>query len=404
MKVLFLAPQPFFEERGTPIAVLEIIKVLSNLGHEIDLYTYPMGRGVELSQLKIIRAPMVPFLKKIQPGPSYGKFLLDTLLFLKTSLSVFRKGYDVVHAVEEAAFFGVFLSRWLKIPLIYDMDSSISSQIFYTGFIKNSLILRLVSSIEKWTIKNSAIVITVCGSLTDIVKREFPEKPVFQIEDLPLFIKEVPDENIAKFKKDLDIHDEVVIVYTGNFERYQGLDLLINAIPYVSKEVKNVKFLLVGGEERQINDLREKCKSLGVGEKVIFEGKRPLEEMPAYMVVADILVSPRIEGTNTPLKIYTYLKSGRPIVATNLPTHTQVLNRDVAILTEPDPISLAEGIILLARDKGLREELGKRGADYVDSISSYKRFYDKVSEVYNYIERLRPFAMLRAGSEAKPKE
>lgn len=391
MKVLFLAPQPFFEERGTPIAVLEIIGVLSTLGHEIDLYTYPIGKDIKMNGLNIIRSSGGMFLKKVQPGPSYTKAILDILLFLKTSLSVLGKKYNVVHAVEEAAFFGVVLSKLLKIPLIYDMDSSIPAQIAYTGFIKNGFVLKFASSLEKWAIKNSAVVITVCSSLTDIVKKEFPEKPVFQIEDLPLSFNDitVSNETMEKVKKDLDIDGEVVIIYTGNFEGYQGLDLLIGAIPYVIKEVEDVKFLLVGGDERQVTGLKEKVRDLGVGEKVIFTGKRPLEEMPIYMGLADLLVSPRIKGTNTPLKIYTYLKSGKPIVATNLLTHTQVLNGDIAVLTEPDPASLAKGILLLVRDKRLREELGKSGSVYVDGISNRKRFYDKVSDVYSLIERIK---------------
>ncbi len=398
MKVLFLSPQPFFEERGTPIAVLEIIRVLSSLGHKVDLYTYPIGRDVVIEGLNIIRSPGSLFFKDVKPGPSYKKGILDVLLFFKTFLDTFRKRYDVVHAVEESAFFGVILSRLLKIPLIYDMDSSIPAQISYTGFIKNSLILKFANAMERWAIRKSSAVITMCSSLTDIVRKESPGKPVFQIEDLPLSFKElaVSNEVIEKVKKDLDINGSVVIVYTGNFEGYQGLDLLIGAIPHVVKEVENVKFLLVGGEERLINELKGKSESLGIGDKVVFAGKHPLEDMPVFMGVADVLVSPRIKGTNTPLKIYTYLKSGKPIVATNLLTHTQVLNRDVAILTEPEPEGIAEGIILLARDRRLREEIGKKGAAYVDSISNHKRFYDKVSDVYNYIERLRP--------EAKPKE
>lgn len=398
MKVLFLSPQPFFEERGTPIAVFEVIRVLTSLGNEIDLYTYPIGKDIEMNGLNLIRSPGGIFFKKVSPGPSYTKAILDALLFLKTILSAFNKKYNVIHAVEESAFFGVLLSKLLKIPLIYDMDSSIPAQIAYTGFIKNGFILKVASSLERWAIKNSAVIITVCSSLTDIVKREFPEKPVFQIEDLPLSFKDitVSDEILAEVKKDLDINREVVIVYTGNFEGYQGLDLLISSIPHVVKEVEDVKFLLVGGDEKQIAELKGKCKSLGVGDKIIFTGRRPLEEMPLYMGLADLLVSPRIQGTNTPLKIYTYLKSGKPVVATDLLTHRQVLNRDVAILTEPDPESLAEGIVFLAKDRRFREELGRKGAAYVDSISDPKRFYNKVSDVYNYIERLRP--------EAKQKE
>ena len=63
--------------------------------------------------------------------------------------------------------------------------------------------------------------------------------------------------------------------------------------------------------------------------------QRPAEEIPAFLDAADVLVSPRSLGTNTPLKIYQYLRSGRPIVATRLLTHTQVLDDEVAILTEP---------------------------------------------------------------------
>lgn len=390
MNVLFISPQPFFEERGTPIAVLEIIRALASFGHKVDLYTYPIGRDITFDGVKIIRSPKVPFLKKVKPGPSYGKALLDVLLFIKTSLSVFGKKYDVIHAVEESAFFGVLLSKALKIPLIYDMDSSIPAQIAYTGFAKNSVILKFASSLEKWAIKNSAIIITVCSALTDIVRKGFPEKPVIQIEDLPLGCdnSSVSDEAIAKAKKDLALDDNVVIVYTGNFEGYQGIDLLISSIPCVAKEVENVKFLLVGGEEKQVTEYSGKVKNLDIGDKVVFTGKRPLEEMHLYMGIADILVSPRIEGANTPLKIYTYLKSGKPVVATNLLTHTQVLNNDVAVLADADPESFAQGIIKLARDKRLREELGRKGSSYVDGITNKKRFCDKVADVYEFIGRI----------------
>ena len=78
-------------------------------------------------------------------------------------------------------------------------------------------------------------------------------------------------------------------------------------------------------------------QALGLGQAVIFTGQRPAEDIPAYLDAATVLVSPRSTGTNTPLKIYQYLRSGRPIVATRLRTHTQVLSDDTAFLAEPTP-------------------------------------------------------------------
>ena len=67
-----------------------------------------------------------------------------------------------------------------------------------------------------------------------------------------------------------------------------------------------------------------------------------------------MLASPRIRGTNTPLKIYSYLRSGKPIVATNLITHTQVLTPDIALLVEPEAEAFAAGLARLIDDPAAR--------------------------------------------------
>ena len=94
--------------------------------------------------------------------------------------------------------------------------------------------------------------------------------------------------------------------------------------------------MLAGGRPEQVAAARREAARAGVDDVVIFAGQRPAEEIPAYLDAADVLVSPRSTGTNTPLKIYQYLRSGRPIVATRLLTHTQVLDDSVAFLTDAD--------------------------------------------------------------------
>jgi glycosyltransferase involved in cell wall biosynthesis len=116
--------------------------------------------------------------------------------------------------------------------------------------------------------------------------------------------------------------------------------------------------------------------------------KVPVEQVNGYLDIAKVLVSPRKSGTNTPLKIYSYLRSGRPIVATNLITHTQVLNPEIAILTQPEPEAFAKGII----DALTNPEMSKmveRAQQIAEEKYSYREYLAKISNLYSYVRNLK---------------
>jgi glycosyltransferase involved in cell wall biosynthesis len=129
---------------------------------------------------------------------------------------------------------------------------------------------------------------------------------------------------------------------------------------------------------------RRSVESLGLSAAVIFTGQRPAEEVPAYLDAATVLVSPRSSGTNTPLKIYQYLRSGRPIVATRLRTHTQVLNDDVAILTPATPVGLAEGLLRGMGDADAAE-IGARARVLAETKYSDEAFLEKTRRAYEVL-------------------
>jgi len=388
MKVLLIAPQPFFEVRGTPLAILQLVKALSKLGYKVDIVTYHLGKNIKIKNVSIHRIINFPFIKNIPIGPSYTKLFLDFFIFLKAFQMCIKNHYDVVHAVEEAVFPGIVIKKIFHSPIIYDMDSSISQQLINSGFIKNKYFLKLICSLENWAIDNSNSVLTVCSSLTEIVYNKFPQKRVFQLEDIPPGDGqiEVSKEKISELKRKLNLTEKMIILYTGNFESYQGIDLLIKSIPEVTKYKLDVKFLLVGGEKENIVIMKRLANYLKVEDFIIFTGKEPMEKIPAYMALTDILVSPRCKGTNTPFKIFTYLQSGKPIVATNLPAHTQVLNEKISVLVEPTPKGIAGGIISLLKDEELRDKIGRKGKIFVEENYSYKKFVKKVKEVYDSLE------------------
>jgi glycosyltransferase involved in cell wall biosynthesis len=161
-----------------------------------------------------------------------------------------------------------------------------------------------------------------------------------------------------------------VILYAGTFEVYQGVEMLVEAFARVVRQRREARLLLVGGSEDQVRKIREQVDSLGLGATCVLTGSVPKGVAVRYTQSASVLVSPRLHGTNTPLKIYEHLASGRPMVATRIWSHTQVLDDSVCHLVEPDPDSLAAGLIAALTDQsGSAERVRNAMALYERSYS-----------------------------------
>src|SRR5204862_1762523 len=132
--------------------------------------------------------------------------------------------------------------------------------------------------------------------------------------------------------------------------------------------------VLAGGRADQIERARAQARAAGVDDVTLFAGERPAAEIPAYLLAADVLVSPRSRGTNTPLKIYQYLRSGRPIVATRLLTHTQVLDDEIAFLTEPTAAGFGAGILAALGDPERARAVGARALHLAETKYSYDAY------------------------------
>ena len=344
MKILMLAPEPFFQPRGTPISVNFRIQALSDLGHTVDLVTYHLGDDRAIKNLNILRIPDVLFIKTIRIGPSLAKIPLDFLLLLKTVFQLTKKSYDVIFSHEEAALFGAALAKIWRIPHIYDMHSSLPQQLKNFEFTRSKLLIRLFEGFEKFILKNSDSVIVICPDLMQTVKKEGYADKTILLENFIDFgdISEYTEESLPLRENYASSPEQKIVLYTGNFQPYQGIELFLDAAALL--EEKEVIFLLVGGSPQAVLRMKQKARAMNIEKRIKFTGQVAPAQVAGFVSLADVLVSPRLSGTNTPLKIYSYLKSGQPLVATKLWTHTQMLDDSTAILVEPDAESLAEGI------------------------------------------------------------
>lgn len=132
MRILFIAPQPFFENRGTPIAVRNMLRTIGRLGHKTDLVAYHAGEDIRIPATTVYRCARLPF-RSIPIGFSPLKLLLDALTYAVVVRRLMTRRYNVIHSVEEGVFLALLAPFRKNALLCYDMDSSLTEQLLARG-------------------------------------------------------------------------------------------------------------------------------------------------------------------------------------------------------------------------------------------------------------------------------
>jgi glycosyltransferase involved in cell wall biosynthesis len=388
VKILMIAPEPFFEPRGTPFSEYHRIRALIDLGHTVDLVTYPFGRDVSMPGLRLFRCARPPLIRDVRIGPSLAKIPLDLTLAFTAIRRAATDRYDAVHSHEEGSIIGVMLALALGVPHLYDMHSSLPQQLTNFDFTKSRILRHLFARMEQFVVRRSNVVVVICPHLANLVSAIEPSVPSVLIENAPGSGDAPLNGSGQRIRAELGIRcDTPIVVYTGTFESYQGLDLLFGAARHVIASRPDVRFVLAGGRPDQIERARQHAESSGVASAVVFAGQRPAEDIPSFLDAANVLVSPRSTGTNTPLKIYQYLRSGRPIVATRLLTHTQVLDDEVAFLTAATADAFGDGILAALADPMRARSVAEQARELAETKYSYEAYLARTRQACDYLIR-----------------
>lgn len=385
-RVLLVAPQPFYQDRGTPIAVRHVVEGLSQLGYSVDLLTYPIGTTIEAPGLRVIRTANPFRFKDVPIGLSLKKVLLDIPLTVELQDRLRRGGYVCIHAVEEAAFPAVLLGRLYSVPVIYDMQSSLPEQLVTGVGLLTTPMRHLLNRLEAWLLTHADFVVSSAG-LAARVRRFAPTARVREWH-YPSVMAPAGEAEASRLRRSLAIPPGVpVVLYGGTFEPYQGLPELISAIPLVRAQAPAATFVFVGADRANGLVSHAGAESLIESGALRIIDRQPRPEMAAYLALADVLVSPRAYGGNLPLKIFDYLAAGRPIVATDIPTHRTVLAEDRAVLVAPRTEALAQGILAVLGDPGSGRRLAAAARHYAETHFGWSRFVDSVGVLYAEVER-----------------
>jgi len=386
MKILMVAPTPYFSDRGCHVRILEETRALQSLGNQIITCTYHNGRDIQ--GIDIRRIPKIPWYNKLEAGPSYHMFYLDLLLLFK-SLNCIRKSKpSIIHAhLHEGAFIGTFCRSLLDIPLVADMQGSLSNEMLDHGFLKeDSFIYRGIRQFEKVLNRFPDAILVSSSKMADILRNEFhsAEDKIFIVEDGVNTDVFRPDIEVTSLRKSLGIpENKKIVVFLGLLNEYQGIDYLLKAIPLVVKDFKDVHFLIMGYPN--VERYKKNAIKLGIIDFVTFTGRIDYDRANEYLALGDIAVSPKISETESNGKIYNYMASGLPTVVFDNEVNRDILSNLGVYATQKDHYSFAEKISMLLMDEEFSKRLAIEVREKAVRDYSWKRTGEKIMEVYNKI-------------------
>jgi glycosyltransferase involved in cell wall biosynthesis len=358
LRILMIAPTPFFAHRGCHVRILEEIRALRAIGHEVVLCTY--GLGEDVPGVDTVRGLPTPWVRKLSAGPSWHKLYLDVLLILATFRSTRSFRPDVVHAhLHEGVAAALPVSRWLGVPILADFQGSLTNELADHGlFDRWRWGKASVARIERWLNRLPEEVVVSAPPLAKDVRDDRHDDAVSLVPD---------GVDMQTFRLDLGArermrdrfgfsHDDVVVAFLGLLTTYQGIDLLLESAVEVTAQVGVVKFLIMGFPGETAYQAR--AQALGLGDRVRFTGRIDYADSPAHLAGADLAVAPKLSPTEGNQKILNYMAIGLPTVAFDTPVNRAMLGDLGVYAPYGDRAGLTRGLVRLASDPDLRKRLG----------------------------------------------
>jgi PEP-CTERM/exosortase A-associated glycosyltransferase len=395
LKILHVLDHSAPLHSGYTFRTLAILREQSKLGWKTFHLTSPKHHcavaDAEVSAgFKFYRTRVNPKGWRAWPLLDQFSVISDTRRRLDEVISVTKP--DLVHAHSPClnGIAAVGAARARRLPVVYEMRASWEDAAVDHGSTREgSLRYRASRELETWVLRRADAVTTICEGLRrDILQRRIDPAQVTVIPngvDLERF-PFIAGPNGALLAQ-LGLGSGPVLGFLGSFYGYEGLDLLISALPQIRQVYPNVKLLLVGGGPEE-NSLASQVQRLGLEDSVMMIGRVPHEEVQNYYSLIDMLVFPRksirLTETVTPLKPLEAMAQGLIVMASNVGGHRELIrDGETGFLFAPDSpaaIAAAVGQTMSVRDRW--GDIRKKGREFVEQERSWAASVARYPAVY----------------------
>jgi len=382
LRIMMLAPTPYFTDCGSHVRIYEEARALTRCGHSVRIVTYHLGR--DIPGIPVSRISSVRWTKELSIGPSWHKPYLDTLMYNKALKQAREFRPHLIHAhFHEGARIGGKLKKRLELPLLFDCHYSMTGEMLDYGFIKGGSLLHRFFSRQERRINHGPAdyIITSSASMT----RELIDQwgvasnkvgTLLDGVDTTLFRRQHRDEVRAKLRLPLNVP---LVVYLGMLNHGQGIDTLLSTIVQLKSKGSPIRFLIMGFPEEAY---RNKAVELGIDRMIIFTGKIDYTKAPFYLSAGDLAVSPKCSLAESNSKLLNYMSCGLPTVAFDTPANRELLGDAGIYASYDDSSDLASKMVWLLQNKDERTRLSQLAHERAELQHSWDVRGKTLDEIY----------------------
>lgn len=398
LRVLAIAPTPFFGDYGCHVRIVEEVTALGRRGIATSIATYPFGR--DLPGLRIRRAPRLLGKRSVDPGSSFRKFSMDAALAgLALRLAAVERPALIHGHLHEGALIGWAVARSRRVPLVFDFQGSLTSEMVDHGFlVPGGLSYPSFRALERWIVGRADAIVTSTRNGADVLVRQFgcDASRITVVADAvdlrrfrPLWETVAEDGHLARatsLRAEIGIPDgPPVVVYLGLLAEYQGITHLLRAGQLLVERGVDAHFLIMGfpGEARY----RRMAESLGLAKHTTFTGPVRYEDAAQYLGLGDVAVSPKLSQTEGNGKLLNYIAMGLPTVTFDTPVNREILGDLGVYAPYGDWTALATELEGVLRDSAASSERGHALRAKAVAEHNWEESIESLVDVYRRVLR-----------------
>ncbi|MBP9751297.1 MAG: glycosyltransferase family 4 protein [Candidatus Moranbacteria bacterium] len=393
LKILMIAPTPFFADRGTHIRILEEALALRRRGHEVTIATYHIGNdlpeetanGIDVRRIR----RLLFWYKKLEAGPDWQKIILDLMLIRKTFFLARTWKPDIIHGhLHEGVLIGWIVKRalfWRNMRLVADFHGSLTKEMVSHEYLGGGLLRKVFERIER-VIDNlgDAAVASSWTNAADISRIRRRGGVEVALDGARMHDRLDAEKRLLVREKHGIPADATVIVYTGAFIANKGIKALVGAMPSALARDGNLFFVVAGFPRNELEPLLEEQE---IRSRVKIISPLPYFELGEILGMSDIAIDPKRDGTGQASgKMLQYMGAELPVVCFDTRNNREYLGDGGVFATDDTTEALADAIVALS---ARRDDWEKLGGD--NGIRAHAFSWDKTGEklegIYEIVSR-----------------